>query len=264
MIVFAAIVPHSPLLLPSIGKEHQQKLAKTLAAFQDIEQSLYLSKPETLCIIAPHGPRYPDSFSANMAGSYTGTLKSFGDFSTTATAKSDFMLIDRAHRKMREEGVPFTLTSSEEIDYGYSIPILLLTSHLQNWKLFPVSPSMMDGKAHFEFGRQLKRVIHAETRRVAVIASADLSHKLTAESPGGASQEGPLFDAAVQAAIMENDPNKLLSLPVETVENSGQCGYRPISALLGTLENMNTTPHLLSYEAPFGVGYLTAKFDIGA
>lgn len=263
MIVFAAIVPHSPLLLPTIGKEHQSKLAQTLAAYQEVEQALYLAKAETLCIIAPHGPRYPDSFSANMAGSYQGALKSFGDFSTTVKAKSDYMLIDRAHRKMREEGLPFTLTSSEELDYSYSIPIILLTAHLQNWKLFPISPSMMDGKAHYEFGRQLKRVLHAETRRVAVIASADLSHKLTADSPGGPSAEGPKFDEAVKQAVQTKDPNHLLSLPLEVIENSGQCGYRPITTLLGTLENMNYEPKVLSYEAPFGVGYLVAKYNIG-
>jgi MEMO1 family protein len=262
MIVFAAIVPHSPLLIPSIGKEHRDKLAATVAAYQEIEQALYLAKPETLCIIAPHGPRYPDAFSANMAGSYTGTLKSFGDFSTTVSAKSDFMLIDRTHRKLREEGIPFTLTSSEELDYGYTIPILMLASHLQNWKLFPISPSMMDGKAHYEFGRQLKRTLHAETRRVAVIASADLSHKLTAESPGGASIDGPKFDAAAQEFCVAKDPTPFLTLPVDVVENASQCGYRPITTLLGTLENINTTPKLLSYEAPFGVGYMVAKFDI--
>jgi aromatic ring-opening dioxygenase LigB subunit len=262
MIVFAAIVPHSPLLLPTIGKEHQPQLAKTLAAFQELEQALYLSKAETLCIIAPHGPRYPDSFSANMAGSYTGTLKSFGDFSTTVQAKSDFMLIDHTHRKMREEGIPFTLTSSEELDYGFSIPIILLTPHLSNWKLFPISPSMMDGKAHFEFGRNLKRIIHAESRRVAVIASADLSHKLSGDSPGGATTEGPKFDEAVKSVVTTLDPTPLLTLPAETIESSGQCGYRPIATLLGTLENMNVKSHLLSYEAPFGVGYLVAKYDI--
>lgn len=262
MIVFAAIVPHSPLLISTVGKEHREKLAKTLTAIQEIEQALYLAKPETLCIIAPHGPRYPDAFSANMAGSYTGTLKSFGDFSTTVTAKSDFMLIDRTHRKLREEGIPFTLTSSEELDYGYTIPILLLASHLQNWKLFPVSPSMMDGKAHYEFGRQIKRVLHAETRRVAVIASADLSHKLSAESPGGASVEGPKFDQAMQEGVVAKDPSGILTLPTDITENAGQCGFRPIATLLGTLDNMNVTSKILSYEAPFGVGYLVARYDI--
>jgi len=32
---------------------------------------------------------------------------------------------------------------------------------------------------------------------------------------------------------------------------------------LGTLENMSYEPKVLSYEAPFGVGYLVAKYNIG-
>ncbi|MBD3281343.1 AmmeMemoRadiSam system protein B [Candidatus Uhrbacteria bacterium] len=262
MIVFGAIIPHSPLLIESIGKDQREKLKTTVDAIAQIEQAMYLAKPETLVIIAPHGPRYPDAFSANMSGNYTGTLKSFGDFSTTIEAKSDYMLIDRAHRKMREEDIPFTLTSAEELDYSFTIPILLLARHLQNWKLFPISPSMMDGKAHYEFGRQIKRVLHMEKRRVAVIASADLSHKLTAQSPGGASDEGPKFDQMIQQHVLTEDPTPLLTMPAEIIENSGQCGYRPICTLLGMMDKMNVTREVLSYEAPFGVGYMTTKFDI--
>jgi aromatic ring-opening dioxygenase LigB subunit len=262
MIVFGAIVPHSPLLVPSIGKEHREKLSATIAAIQEIEQALYLVKPDTICIIAPHGARYPDAFSVNLSDKYTGDFKSFGDFSTVATAKSDFLMVDHLQRKLREENVPFTLTSTEAIDYGYSIPILMLTSHLTNWKLIPVSPSMLDGKSHYEFGSQLKRVLHAESRRVAVIASADLSHKLTATSPGGTSVEGPAFDAAVTDAASKNTPDPLFALSSDVIENAGQCGYRPIMTLLGTIHEMNVTPKQLCYEAPFGVGYLTVRYDI--
>jgi MEMO1 family protein len=262
MIVFAAIVPHSPLLVPSIGKEHREKLAGTVAAMQELEQSLYLAKPDTICIIAPHGARYPDAFSASLSDKYTGNFKSFGDFSTTISAKSDFLMMDHLQRKLREEQVPFSLTSTEDLDYGYSVPILLLTSHLQNWKLIPVSPSMLDGKSHYEFGKQLKRVLHAEQSRVAVIASADLSHKLTAASPGGASTEGPAFDAAVVESASTNNAQALSALSSDIIENAGQCGYRPIMTLLGTLDGMSVTPKKLCYEAPFGVGYLTVKYDV--
>ncbi len=78
MIIFGAIVPHSPLLIPSIGKEHRQGLAKTIEAIQEIEQALYLAKPDTICIIAPHGSRYPDAFSINLAATYKGNFKTFG------------------------------------------------------------------------------------------------------------------------------------------------------------------------------------------
>ncbi len=261
MIVYAAIVPHSPLLLPTVGKEHRAKLAATVAALQEVEQGLYLAKPDVVVIIAPHGARYPDAFSINLSQNYTGNFKTFGDFSTTINVKGDFMLIDHLQRLMREENVPFTLTSNGDLDYGFLVPIQLLTSHLTT-KFIPISPSLLDGKAHYDFGRQLKRILHADPKRVAIIASADLSHKLGPESPGGASAEGPQFDAGIKAALETNDIAKLMAMSPSLVEGAGQCGYRPIMIMLGALDEINVSSKVLSYEAPFGVGYLTAKYDI--
>lgn len=261
MIVFAAIVPHSPLLVPSIGKEHRERMTCTSAALQEIEQALYTAKPDTICIIAPHGARYPDAYSVNLSDKYTGNFKAFGDFSTTVEAKSDFLIIDHMQRRLREDSVPFTLTSSEEIDYGFSVPILLLTSHLPAWKLIPITPSMHDGKSHYEFGTQLKGILHSENHRIAVIASADLSHKVNDQSPGGATPEGILFDKTVEEATRTNNPEALFKLSPEIIEGVGQCGYRPIMTLLGTLNEMNVTAKTLCYEAPFGVGYLTTRYD---
>lgn len=262
MIIFSAIVPHSPLLVPSIGKDQREKLAGTIAALQEIEQALYLAKPDTICIIAPHGSRYPDAYSINMSPKYTGDFKSFGDFSTTVQAKGDFLLIDHLQRKMREENVPFTLTSNEVLDYGFGVPILLLTSHLEHWKLIPVTPSMLDGKSHYAFGTQLKRVLHAESSRVAIIASADLSHKLSKDAPGGYASEGEAFDKLIVEAASTHNSQALLDIDMNLVEKAGQCGYRPIMTMLGCLDGMNVSAKKLCYEAPFGVGYLTVRYDI--
>lgn len=262
MIVFSAIVPHSPLLIPGIGKEHREKLATTVAACKEIEQALYVAQPDCIAIIAPHGTRYPDAFSVNLAAKYVGSLKAFGDFSTTIDARSDALMVDRIQRKLRMEGVPFTLTSNEEIDYGYTIPLLLLASKLGVRKIVPISPSNADGNAHVDFGRQLKRVLHAETERVAFIASGDLSHHANDASPSGATSEGKAFDEAVRAGLAAHDAKTLIALDSNVIEKSGQCAYRPIMTLLGLLEDQNVTPKILSYEAPFGVGYLTARYDL--
>ncbi len=231
-------------------------------AFQEIEQALYLAKPDTICMIAPHGIRYTDAYSVNLHETYIGTFKTFGDFSTTVTAQSDLLLIDHMQRKLREENVPFTLTSNEEIDYGFSVPLLFLTAHLEHWKFIPLTPSMHDGKSHYEFGTQLKRVLHAEQRRVAIIASADLSHKVSDASTGGPSEHGIAFDAVMCESTSKNDAQALFTLGPEIVENVAQCGYRPILTLLGTLHELNVTPKQLCYEAPFGVGYLTTRYDV--
>lgn len=262
MITFAAVVPHTPLLIPSVGKEHREKLAATVAACQQIEQALYLAQPDTICIIAPHGTRYPDAFSANLAAKYVGTLKSFGDFATTIEAKSDALLMDRLQRKLRNENVPFTLTSNEELEYGYSVPLLLLTSRLAKRKIVPLAPSDLDGPAHYAFGQQLKRVLHAEDERVAFIASADFSHALNASSPKGAKPEGPMFDAAAKTALETHKAAPLLGLSTDVIANATQCAYKPLLTMLGLIEEMNLDSHVLSYEAPFGVGYMTAMYTV--
>lgn len=262
MIVFAAIVPHSPLLVPSIGKAHRKKMACTLKALEEIEQALYAVKPDTICIIAPHSIRYTDAYSISLAQKYIGTFKNFGDFSTTIEVKPDFLMIDHIQRKLREEACPFALTSDVELDYGFSVPILMLTQHLQNWKLIPVTPSMFDGKSHYEFGHQLKRVLHAETERVAIIASADLSHKVSKESPGGPTPDGIAFDRTVAEAAAKNTPEPLFALGSDSIETVAQCGYRPVMTLLGTLQDMQITAKQLCYETPFGVGYLTVRYDV--
>ncbi|MFA6429009.1 MAG: AmmeMemoRadiSam system protein B [Patescibacteria group bacterium] len=260
MIVFAAIAPHSPLLIPSVGKDAREKLAKTLQAYTELEQALYLAKPDTLLIISPHAQMYPDAFSGNVSDKFTGVLKEFGDHGTTVEAKVDFLLLDHIHRLMREEKVPFTLSSQQELDYGFTVPLLLLTTHLPKWKLVPLANSLLDGKAHYEFGRQMKRVIHAEDRRVAIIASADLSHHSNEQSPQGMRPEGKLFDDTVRQKVLAMDAPGLLALDANTLEKAGQCGYKPIAMLLGALEGMNVTPKELSYEAPFGVSYWTVNF----
>lgn len=260
MLVFSAIVPHSPLLLPSVGKEHREKLSQTLNGYHEVEEGLYASRPDTLVIISPHAPLYPDAFSANMCDKFVGTAKEFGDHGTSIGAQADFLLIDHIHRSMRDAQVPFTLTSNTEIDYGYTVPLCLLTSHLKQWKLAPLAISGLDVAAHLRFGQALKHVIHEESRRIAIIASVDLSHHINALSPQGERPEGAVFENAVKEAIQTNSTKPLEQLSPAVLEGAGQCAYKPLLILLGLQQNVQVTPRIYSYEAPFGVGYLTAQF----
>lgn len=262
MIVFAALVPHSPLLAPGVGKEKRDLLRTTLNAYAGIEQALIQAAPETLVIISPHAPSYPDAFSANMAPKYVGTLKAFGDHQTTVEARGDFLLLDRMQRELRSDGIPFTLSSSEELDYGFTVPLLLLTTSLPDWKLVPLAPARLDARAHFDFGTHLNAVLQRESSRIAVIASADLSHKLQAGSPAGASVEGPAFDATIRSKLQALDAEGLMALDAQAVEDAGQCAYRPAMTLLGMLSGLNVKPKEWSYEAPFGVGCLAMTFDL--
>ncbi len=262
MIVFAAIAPHSPLLAPGVGKEHTEKHVETLRAYRELAESLFMAKPDSLLIISPHAPMYPDAFSGNVAPTFTGVLKDFGDHGTSIPAKADFLLLDHIHRGMRQEGVPFTMTSAEELDYAITIPLLLLGDAATKPKLAPIGISGMDGRLHYDFGQKLKNVLQAENSRIAVIASADLSHRVNPNSPQGALPEGEAFDRFVREKVVNLDGAGFLAADQNMLEKAQQSGYKPIAVLMGILDGMNVKPKELAYEAPFGVGLMTVRFDL--
>jgi len=261
MIVFAAIVPHSPLLAPTIGKEHREKLAETLRAFEDLHQGLYLSKPDTIVMLSPHAPMYQDAWSASIAPKLKGSLKEFGDHGTELPAKADFLVLDHIHRYLRDHKMPFTMTSSEELDYATTIPLLFLLKNLPNARLIPIGMSGLDVKQHFAFGEMLKNVLHAESRRVAVIATTDLAHTVNTNSPEGMTDEGIQFDKQIRAACLSQNTESILSMNPAMVDKAKQCAQKPIVTLLGCIKDMNCKAKELSYEAPFGVGMTVIQYE---
>ncbi len=263
MIVFAGIVPHSPILIPAVGKENRESLAMTIRAMEELSHLLYVAKVETIVMLSPHAPLYPDAFSGNVADKFKGVIREFGDHGTAVEAKVDFLLLDHLQRHMRDTTIPFTLTSQEELDYGFTVPLHLMTQDLPAWKLVPLSVSLLDLAAHRAYGRELNHVLHGEMTRVALLASADLSHHANAKSPQGERPEGIAFDRLVRESVAAGNIEALLATDPGVAEAADQCGLKPIITLLGALEGMNAKPRELCYEAPFGVGYLTARYELG-
>lgn len=60
--------------------------------------------------------------------------------------------------------------------------------------------------------------------------------------------------------MQRRDVQALLAIDPATLENGKECGLRSIIFLLGALETTSIEPNILSYEGPFGVGYLVATF----
>jgi aromatic ring-opening dioxygenase LigB subunit len=59
----------------------------------------------------------------------------------------------------------------------------------------------------------------------------------------------------------------MLSIDPELAEAAGECGYRSLAVLSGVVAaaqaaGAHTQNHLLSYEGPFGVGYLVGEVEI--
>jgi aromatic ring-opening dioxygenase LigB subunit len=262
MIVFAAHVPHTPLMLPAIGKEHRKRLRDTLDGMERLEEELYASQPDVIVLISSHSIQHDTTFSINLHDEFIVDLKEFGDLTTANTFEPDLDLIDKIQRSLRRGQQPLTLDSDAVLDYGCAVPLVLLSEHLPNVKILPISFSGLGPKEHHTFGRMLKDVLAVSNKRVAVISSGDLSHCLSTTAPGGFKKEGEEFDSYVTKAVEQASASNLLTLEPEFVQIASECAYRPLLIMFGILDGIQVAPEILSYEAPFGVGYLVAQFHL--
>jgi len=259
MLVFSALVPNSPLLLPSISKEGSATTAKTGEALAD---ELYATHPEVIVLISEHPTIYKNSFSINVADPYTFNLNEFGNLGFEMKLHPNIELIDRLQRSLRGSDFSFTLTTDESLNYAAAVPLQRLTKNLPNVQLVPICFSELEAKDHFQFGQAIKDSIMNSSKRIAVIAAGDMSHALSSDAPAGLTKEGEQFDATVQELLSQKNTSGLISLSPELVAKAHERSYRPLLILMGMLDRISYTPDILSYESPVGVGYLTAEFRL--
>lgn len=265
MIVFAALTPHPPLAIPKIGGEYTNFIKQTVASMSVLGKKLALAKPDSILIISPHGPINPDAFSFNQAPAFEIQFKEFGDLETKVSVSPDTAHIHH-YKEILESNQPVMLQTDTLLDHGIGVPLYLMFNEFNKKKkkplVIPCYPSQKSLREHFAFTAALRDDIINDTKRIAVIASGDLSHRLSEDSPGGKSHWAEKFDEKIRTAIVNRDTEGLLSLEPEFIDDAGECGLKPIIMLLGILGDLSYHPQILSYEAPMGVGYLTIDCNV--
>lgn len=259
-LVFAAITPHPPLLIPTIGKDNLKKIEKTKAALEKLEEDLYLSHPDVIVVISPHGKLFAEAFLLNVCSEYESDLKEFGDLTTKLNFKGEMNLPAIISHASKEKDYRTIMVSEPKLDHGVSVPLFYLTPHLPDITLVPVGFSSLDWKTHLDFGYIIKEQIMKTNKRVAVIASGDLSHALTSNAPAGFNPAGAEFDKKIQELLATRNTTGLLQLEEKSVTAAAECGFRSFLILVGILRDINYSYESYAYEGPFGVGYLTANF----
>lgn len=260
-LVFAAIVPHPPLLIPEIGKDKAEQLSKTKSGFEQLEQDLYIAKPQVIIVISPHTGRFKEVFTVNAHTHFLSNYEEFGEFSIKKEWKGVPDMGARiAQRAVENESFPVRLISEEKLDHGVGIPLHFLCAHLDGVKILPIGYSELDTKMHLSFGEHLRHIIFDTDKRVAVVASGDMSHCLRADAPGGYHADGQIFDNTLTQLLETRNTVGVTQMDQSMIKNAQECSYRSTLILLGMLRDMDYTFKNYSYEAPFGVGYLVGNF----
>jgi AmmeMemoRadiSam system protein A len=191
-----------------------------------------------------------------------GDLSRFGAPMVCAHKQYDAELVDAICDEAENEGLSAGTMGEKDkrLDHGTLIPLWFIDRCYTDYKIVRVSVSGLSELAHYRFGICINRAAQRLGRSAVLVASGDLSHKLTEEGPYGYANEGPEFDKQLTEALKSADFMRLLCFDEAFTEAAAECGLRSFIEMAGALDGRAVKSELLSYEGPFGVGYAVCAF----
>ncbi len=259
-ILGGVVCPHPPLLIPTIGGERVKDVRHTQAAMEEAAQMIHDLDPETLVFISPHSVAYDAAFAVRVGTTLTGSFSAFGRPDVKFTLQTDSELAQTVVGHSEAAGMPvIAVTESQDLDWGVLVPYYFIGG---GRRVVSLSISSLGLNQHRQWGNVVATAAGALERRTVFVASGDLSHRLSADGPYGFSPDGQPFDQTVTEIFSSGRLGRLIEIDQETVAGAGECGLRSFVTLSGVLKESSFSSRLLSYEAPFGVGYAVAIFVV--
>lgn len=191
-------------------------------------------------------------------------LPSVGSENDRSLLKNTISSLDFLGKKLEASDPGMIIISSPHAGWGFDVPLYFLAKNFQG-QIKTYLTGFEDPEFYFKEGLRICLELEAgsDFKKIGLIASGDMSHCLKEDGPYGFNPEGPKFDGDFQDFLEKKEIKKILQLS-NIYPNAGECGLRSFAFLLGILEASKTDfqPQILSYENPFGVGYLTVDFKL--
>lgn len=258
-IVFAGIAPHPPLLVPEVGHHYLSQVTESQRALREFSRRLVANEPDCIVVISPHSPLDDDAFAVRTSPTLAGDFGRFGARDASLSFPNCPEMIDAVEAAAESERVSILrLKDSVDLDHGALVPLYYLSEAGWTGPVVVFGFSEASNRVHLSFGRVLNNAVRSLGRRAALVASADLSHRLTLDGPYKYEPTAHLFDEQVVRAISTGDVDEIVGIDHKLRVRAGECGYRSILVALGAVEGRPLRQQVLSYEGPLGVGYMVA------
>lgn len=286
------VVPHPPLIIPSVGRGEEQGIAQTISAYKEVARRTVALCPETIVVSSPHVTAYRDGFHVTSDTTLSGDMDVFGAPQTQLEVGIDTELSQAIIEHAQRNNIVTAPSSwrDQRMDHATFIPLYFIEQAYReagirpNYRLVRVGLSGLSADIHRSFGRVIAEAIEVVGRSCVFVASGDLSHKLKADGPYGFASEGPKLDKGLCDLFEQGNLGGLFELDKQICDSAAECGVRSFQIMAGALEEISSTKssrknasasfhasekplfgayqaELLSYEGPFGVGYAVAAFE---
>ena len=258
------IVPHPPLIIPTVGRGREQEVQSTIDAYRTVAKQVAAWEPEVLIITSPHQVMYADYFHIAPGQGAIGDMFAFGAGQTKLGVEYDAQLRDELIRRAESAGLRAGTLGERNpsLDHGTFLPLYFLQESGVDCPILRIGLSGFSPIDHYRLGQCIAQAVETLRRRAVFIASGDLSHKLREDGPYGFAPEGPEFDWQITEAMAAGDFLQFLTMDPALCDRAAECGLRSFQIMAGALDGLAVESKLLSYEGVTGVGYGVATFAV--
>lgn len=264
------IASHPPVIIPEVGGGKELLAEKTVRGIRDLALKVAEIKPKTIVCITPHGNVFQDGVAVIYETKISGDLGAFGAPEVRIEKACDMGILDEMNRRFAQndcEAVFLNETSAKtfeierNLDHGCLVPLYYIEKYYRDYKIVHITIGDLSLIELFRIGRIIREAIEVNGKDAMILCSADLSHCIKDEGPYRYDPAGPAFDEKIINDLKEKDYYDILTMSPDLYEPAQQCGLRPMVMALGATDSIKTHSRVFSYEAPFGVGYLSAYID---
>lgn len=257
------LLPHPPIIFPEIGRGEEKKINDTINAYRRAAKRIAAMQPETIVIISPHTVMYKDYFHISPDSFAEGDFSRFGcpELKLQTDYDEEFVTVLEGIAYAGELPAGTEGERDKALDHGTMIPLRFIKeAYRKPFKIVRIGISGLPLKEHYRLGAYIREASEQLDRRLVIIASGDLSHRLLEEGPYGYAAEGPVYDKRITEILAEGKFGRILDFTEDFRQQAAECGHGAIAVMTGSLDGIALHTELLSYEGSFGVGYAIAAF----
>lgn len=256
MTPLSVLMCHAPIVVPAVGGARARACASSTRAMVEAARRVVAAAPDGVVLLSPHTPRVYGAFSLLAGPRIRGDLGDFGAPQVRCDLLRSADMASALGKACQIEGVALEEISPRRLDHGAMVPLAFLVD--AGWQGdtlvlgLPADPRADDMAA---LGRAIAAA--AKGKRWALVASGDCSHRLLPDAPAGYDPRAARFDAALVQAVTAGQNAALFAMDEELRDLAAEDVLDTVQVAV-TCAGTAVGREVLSYEGPFGVGYLVA------
>jgi AmmeMemoRadiSam system protein A len=254
-VVCAVLMPHAPILVPAVGGARGDAAAASCQAMRAAAAAVLSYRPESLVLISPHSPRQPGAFGLWADNRLEGSFDQFGAPQAQVNLPNDRRLANALVVEAQSRSVAILPISNYRLDHGALVPLWFLAEAGWAGPTIILSLNYSDDGGLTNLGEAIAAAANGLHRRIGLVASGDMSHRLTTNAPCGFHPQAPEFDETFIHLVRGGNYRELQQINPDLRELAAEDAVDSTLIAAAAVGWQSDGHRVLSYEGPFGVGY---------